>query len=216
MKKCLIVTAYVEGDLSDIFNIDEFDYIMCADNGYYIASNAGIKPDLIIGDFDSLDKKATLPDDVETITFPIEKDYTDTMICLQEALRRGYFDIAIAGGLGGRFDHTLANIQSMSWALNEGPSKYDKEVRIMMADGKNTIHLIKDSTFTLQGRPGEKFSLLSHSGVCSGVTVDHAKWPLQDSELVTSFPLGISNEFIDKECTITVENGELLVMKCRD
>lgn len=216
MKKCLIITGYVEGKLKEVFNTDEFDYIICADNGYYIANESQVTPNLIIGDFDSLKKTVSLPDDIETITFPSEKDYTDTMICIQEALRRGYFDISIAGGLGGRFDHTIANIQSMSWALNEGLSRYAKTVKIILADGKNIIHLIKDSSLVLEGHPGEKFSLLSHTSNCLGVTVKHAKWPLLNANLTSNFPIGVSNEFLSDSCTISVADGELLIMKSID
>ena len=86
----------------------------------------------------------------------------------------------------------------------------------MMADGKNTIHLIKNGSFTLHGSVGQKFSLLSHNSHCTGLNVAPAKWVLENAAINNSFPIGISNEFVSNSCQISVAEGELLIMKSFD
>ena len=127
MKECIIITAYIEGSVAEILTkkktlsnslcrLNEQDakinaetvcddyFIICADAGYDRALNEGIRPDIIMGDFDSLD--GTLPQDIETFTFPSRKDYTDTGLALKYALDNGYKKVTIIGGIGGRLDST--------------------------------------------------------------------------------------------------------------
>src|SRR5665648_310101 len=103
MCKCYIITSYLNGDLSSILHKKNGDFLICADNGYSVAKDNGIVPDLIIGDFDSI--KIDLPSDIEVIKLPVEKDVTDTLACVKYAINECFKDIIILGGIGGRLDH---------------------------------------------------------------------------------------------------------------
>lgn len=217
-KSCIIITAYIEGRIKEIVNIDDYDCVICADNGYFWALQEEILPDLIIGDFDSLKDDSLLPNSstptksyTEILRLPVEKDYTDTHVCIQEAVNRGFKHICIVGGIGGRLDHTLANLQSIAWATDSF-----SDLEIYMLDKKNRIALLKNSEITLHGKPGETFSLISFSESCTGVNVKNAKWCLENAILTNHFPLGTSNEFLEAPCRISVEKGELLVIRSMD
>ena len=105
MKLCCIVGA----GPSELYTVDGA-FIIAADAGIEKLNKAGIVPDLIIGDFDSL---GTRPSGENVRVFPIEKDDTDTMLALKEAISLGYDTVIISGGLGGELDHTMANLQTL-------------------------------------------------------------------------------------------------------
>ena len=207
MKKCIIITSYIEGDLLKLIGNENPDFVICADGGYDHAQAAGIVPDYLIGDFDSL--RGRIQSGIEIITFPSEKDDTDTGLCLQTALDMGYQDILILGGIGGRFDHAMANIQLMAGIA-------DKVERIAMADNKNYCTILKDGTLKLPKKSGQHVSLLSLSDTSTGVSISGVKYPLVDHTLTRTFPLGVSNEYEDDFATIRVKNGTLLVALSED
>ena len=136
MRRCVIFGG---GELKDIrFTqslLREDDYIVCADRGYAYCAAMGRKPDLILGDFDSYNGK--LPPGCEVLRYPSEKDDTDTMLAVKEAIRREFADILMLGMLGGRLDHTLANIQTIVYAEQHGASAgmVEEECRITPLGG---------------------------------------------------------------------------------
>ena len=89
------------------------DVVLAADGGYRHCQTAGITPDLLLGDFDSLGSQR--PDNIPTHTFPVEKDDTDTMLAIRYGLEQGYQTFHLYGGTGGRMDHTLANLQALGF-----------------------------------------------------------------------------------------------------
>lgn len=207
MKKCAIITSYIEGDPAQLIKGYDPDYILCADGGYDHARRSGISPHYLIGDFDSL--KGDLPSDIETITFPPEKDDTDTGLCLQAALELGCDDILIIGGLGGRFDHAAANLQLMAGIA-------DKVRRIAISDEKNYCTILQNGSLRLSKKEGQHVSVLSLSDVSFGVSITGAKYPLSDYTMSRTFPLGVSNEYQDDELTVSVKNGTLLIALSED
>ena len=209
MKKCYIITAYIEGAISDIISPDRTDYIICADGGYEIAVSGGLTPDLVIGDSDSGKMNTFSADKPESLLFPKEKDESDTFLCINHALELGYDDIVIAGGIGGRLDHTIANIQTLSFfsELTNG---------ISMLDDRNFATVILCSNITIERREGFSLSLFALSEKCSGVTTTGLYYPLTDAELFNAFPLGLSNKFTDDEAYIEVKRGKLLIVMSRE
>ncbi len=207
MKKCVIITSYIEGSLSDLMEGEHPDLVLCADGGYNHAQRAGITPDFLIGDFDSLSRSA--PPDIETIAFPVEKDDTDTGLCIRAAIERGCDDILIIGGLGGRFDHALANIQLMAWAAEHVD-------RIAMKDNRNYVTILKDGKLRISKKGNAHLSILSLSDVSLGVCVEGVKYPLFDYTMTRTFPLGVSNEFEESHAQISVEKGTLVVALSED
>ena len=109
-KKCMIIGA---APLASGAVFEEFDpkehYVICADAGYDTAVQYGVRPDLVIGDFDSAAKRP--PETIRTIKLPVEKDVTDMMGAVMVGQKLGYKTFVLIGGLGGdRFDHSMANL----------------------------------------------------------------------------------------------------------
>ncbi len=215
MCRCFIITSYLNGNLSSILNGDlsssfhkkNGDFIICADNGYSFAKDNGIIPDVIIGDFDSI--KIDLPSDIETITLPIEKDVTDTLACVKYAINKGFKEIIIIGGIGGRLDHTMANLQCLLYGRSLG-------IAITLLDSNNIVTLHFPSEITIKKEENFKLSLFSFSDVCEGITTNGLKYKLVDDKLSQGFPLGISNEFTDEVASVRFETGILLLILSKD
>ena len=200
--KTLIITPYINGNLSEIIRGERFDRVICADASFGIAETAGISPDVIIGDFDH--GKNTYSGNTEVITVPCEKDDTDTMLCIKHAISLSSEKILIAGGIGGRLDHTIANVQSLKYALDHGS-------RAIMRDGENEVFLIAESC-SIAKKAGYYFSLFAFGDEINGLTVKGTKYELEDGTLTPSFPLGVSNEIIADKAEITLKSGVLLAI----
>lgn len=203
MKKCVIITSYIEGNVTELIGDFKPDFVLCADGGYDHAKAAGIVPDMLMGDLDSI----SVPNDpeIETVIFPCEKDDTDTGICLQTALDRGCRDILIIGGLGGRLDHTLSNVHLIT-------GKSHLADRITIKDKHNSCTVLNNSSITLPRRDNQYLSVFSMSEKSTGVCEAGVKYPLAGAELPSGSTLGTSNEIIDDYAVISVENGILLVI----
>lgn len=178
-------------------------FIIAADAGIKKLENAGIKPDLIIGDFDSLEEK---PTGQNVLTFPIEKDDTDTMLALKEAIKRGFDTVYISGGIGGELDHTFANLQTLLYARKNGVSAY-------LTDGIQTATVIDSASplrfdEDMQGR----CSVFAFGGDAHGVDIKGLKYEANGITLTSSFPLGVSNAFNGKKASVSVKSGYLLVI----
>ncbi|MGI6722716.1 MAG: thiamine diphosphokinase [Anaerovoracaceae bacterium] len=206
MDKCIIITSFINGKIKDLVDIED-SYIVCADGGYDIARRENITPDVLIGDFDSL--PGPVPADIKVKQYPSHKDLTDTAICIQHAAEMGFRNILIVGGIGGRADHTIANIQNIVAAA-------EKNISVILLDEQNIAMAIIDDEIYLPARPGYKLSLFSHSEECRGVTVTGVEYPLEEATLTSDYPLGVSNEFLDDEVYIRVKKGQLLIMLSRD
>jgi len=207
MSKCVIIASYINDTILKIFKWQKTDFIICADGGYAHALKAQIRPNLLVGDFDSY--TGPLPIDIEILQLPIQKNHTDTGVCIKHALDLGFVEIEIIGGIGGRFDHTVANMQSMCYALEHG-------AQITMHNEKNTITMITESQISIKKQYGWKLSLLSFSDICIDVSVRGVQYPLDNVILYNNFPLGISNEFEAETAIVEVGEGKLLVILSKD
>lgn len=201
--RCVIYTARCEGDPRSACEPRRGDYVLCADLGWRVAEAAGVKPDAVVGDFDSSDA----PEGVAVERFPVEKDDTDTMLCLKKGLAMGYDDFMIVGGFGGRLDHTMANLQALNYAARRG-------ARAAMCDGFNwATVLLGGETRRIERRPG-KLSVFSLGDACRGVNIRGAKYPAEDIEITNAFPIGACNDFAADAAEISVREGVLLVLVC--
>jgi thiamine pyrophosphokinase len=209
MKRCILIPSYVEGQITNLITILPTDLILCADSGLLQAFNAGLVPHAVIGDMDSLEEagfdQSRLPDGILWIKAPREKDETDTALCMEYALTLGCDEIVIVGGLGGRLDHTLANLQNMVGFSHKG-------VHVSLLDENNQVHILTDHSLNLEPLPGYAVSVLSWTPVSSGVTLTGMAYPLTNATLTHNFPLGVSNEIIGTSATIQVRHGTLLVI----
>lgn len=199
-KVCYIVGA---GDNSGTnFTKKENDYVIAVDGGYKILKQLGIEPDLTLGDFDSL---GYIPDEKNIKTFKVEKDYTDTMIAVMEAINMGYTNIRIYGGTGGRADHTFANIQTLLYGAKKGAD-------ICMVDSERIYTVVCNSRIMLKKRKCDNLSIFALGDKAEGVSILGAKYELKDGILTNDFPLAVSNTFIGNDVSIEVKKGAILII----
>lgn len=208
--KCLIIGA---GDLTmGEITVGEEDYVIAVDGGLSYCGILNVEPDKIIGDFDSVSEREkeairSLQEQVPGLVMelPVEKDDTDMLVALQYGLELGYTDFRIYAGTGGRFDHTLANIQCLLYLKNHGATGY-------LVDGTGMILVIQNEAVHFRKELEGYLSLFSLGKEAKGVTLRGLKYPLENYTLTNDYPIGISNEFIGEESSIQVEDGELVCM----
>jgi len=179
------------------------DYVICADRGYAAARAAGLQPDLIVGDFDSY--AGALPDGCEVVRLCPEKDDTDTMHCVNIALERGFRSFLLLSALGGRLDHSLANLCIAEYLAERGA-----ECMILSRDEE--IRLLTEGVHPLDGCRGLTFSVFPFG--CPSVTLSYegAYYPLTRGVLRHSNPMGVSNVFTADRALITVHSGKALLL----
>lgn len=180
-------------------NVFENAYVIAADSGYDTALKLGIKPDLLVGDMDSIEN---VPNTVELYRVKAEKDDTDTMLAISIAEERGADEIVIVGGGGGRADHFLSNIFMLE-ALR------DKGICAELNDGTNRISILKDSHCEIIA-DGGYFGLIALED--SIVSAEGCKYPLKDALLKRTLPYAVSNEVTSQVARITV-NGKVIVVQ---
>lgn len=177
------------------------DLILAADGGYQHCLAAGLRPDILLGDFDSLE---SLPQEIPILTFPVEKDDTDTMLAIKYGLEQGYRTFHLYGSTGGRMDHTLANLQGLGYLAQAGATGY-------LYDEHYVFTALRNGALTLPAREEGIFSLFCLGPEAQGVSIRGAQYPLDGVPLSPFFPLGVSNHFQGSPVEIQVEEGCLLV-----
>ena len=200
MKTCYIFSAV---EMKNNFpKPEKDDLIIAADAGYLNVQKAGLRPDVIIGDFDSSKKPNT---DTPIETFPILKDDTDTMLAIKYGFNSGYKRFEIYGGLGGeRTDHTIANIQSLAYIVDRGGEG-------VLVGENETFALIKNSSIKLHSEKGKTLSVFAYGGIAEGISIKGAVYETDNLTLTPFFPLGVSNKFKENTSTVGVKNGCVLI-----
>lgn len=200
--KALILTPYHEGDLSQCLPVRDTQLVICADTAYQEAEAIGCMPDVVIGDFDH--ERIPPANCGKIVRVPAEKDDTDTMLCIKYALDAGADEIVIIGGIGGRLDHTVANLQSLAYAESHG-------VSAVLMDSRNEARILSGHV-RIPKKSDSYLSVFAYGGVCHGVSETGVRYPLYDAELTPDFPLGVSNEITDEYADIEVKEGRLLLI----
>lgn len=201
--ECYIVGAGERTE--DLFAPGPDDLVIAADGGYSWLQEQGIVPGLVVGDFDSL---SAPPERPNVVRLPKEKDETDTMAALHMGLERGYGRFRLYSGTGGRFDHTLANLQLLAWLARRGRQGF------LYARGW-TATAVTDGSVSFPAGERGTISVFSQSDVSTGVYLEGLKYPLTDAALTNDFALGVSNEFTGSPARIAVGKGTLLVVWAR-
>ena len=179
------------------------DWFVYCDGGLKHIQELGREPDLIVGDFDSHEQPET---DTETIVLPREKDDTDTVYAVKEAVRRGFREFLLIGVTGERFDHTFGNVSVLLYLDSLG-------IPACILDDYSEMRIISRETAEVKG-DCSWFSLLNISGTAKGITIRGAKYPLTDGEITSEYQYGISNEVLPGETAcISVREGRLLLVK---
>ena len=208
-RRCVIFGGgHIADDAAVAAMLEPDDFILCADSGYRHCKRLGLSAQLLVGDFDSL--QPPLPAGLDRLQAAAEKDETDTALALGEGMRRGYRDFLLLGMLGGRLDHTLANLQLLVQCARSG-------CRAQISDGATFVRAFcaagEPVKIRIARREGYYFSLLAYSERCEGVFIAGAKYPLQNFTLQSDTPLAVSNEFLAGDAEIVFSSGTLLVVE---
>jgi len=178
------------------------DYIIAADGGWIACREAGITPDLLLGDFDSL---GVVPefDNVERV--PVEKDDTDMMLAVKRGLALGHREFHLYGGMGGkRTDHTIANLQTLLYLARRDAQGW--------LYGRDEVYTaIHNGSVTLPARKNGILSVFCLGTDAEGVAIRGAQYEVENAVLTADFPLGVSNHFVGKEVLVHVARGSLLL-----
>ena len=181
--------------------IQKDDYILAADGGLAHLQKLGLTPDGIIGDFDSL---GYVPQNSQV--FPVEKDDTDSMLAVRKGLELGYKEFILYGALDGpRLDHTIANLQTLLFLESQ-------RAKGTLVGLKYLITTVKSGVLKLPLAESGIVSVFCLGEKARGVTIRGLKYGLENGQLDSSFPLGVSNHFVGKESSVAVEEGTLIVM----
>lgn len=206
MNRCVVVGG------ADINNYEYIrsrlsadDYVIFCDSGLKHLAKLNVKPELIVGDFDSYDKPCM---EVETVVLPCEKDDTDTVFAVKEALKRGYDEFLLIGVVGARLDHTLGNVSVLLYLDSLGK-------RAGIIDDYSEMEIVSEKPAYINDSYSF-FSLLNITGRAKDITVENAKYPLDGAEITSEYQYGISNEVLPgKTARVSVAEGRLLLIKVK-
>lgn len=209
MRRCVIIGGASIGDYGTVSaKLRQDDYMIYCDCGLRHMDGLGAEPDLIVGDFDSYSNPEF---DTETIVLPCEKDDTDTVFAVKEAIKRGFEDFLLVGVVGERLDHTLGNVSILLMLDSTGKKGtiIDDYSEIEIVSDRCEKPCIIDDSYVY-------FSLINISGTARGVTIRGAKYPLENAEITCEYQYGVSNEVLPG-CTaeVSVGEGRLLLVKVR-
>jgi len=207
------------GYIEDVFALEwlqknKYDVMIAADSGMNFLHRNHIIPDVIAGDFDSVESGSleafSQMKEVEMLRLNPIKDDTDTEFVIREAIRRGAKEITVLGATGTRLDHVLGNMHLLGIGLQE-------DVMIELVDAYNRIHMISGEVELKKSEQfGEYISLLPIDGTVTGVTLEGFKYPLKDAVIPSFSSLGISNEIVEEQAKIKIKKGVLLLIESRD
>lgn len=184
-------------------NVPKGAFVIAADAGWRQAEALGLPVDLAIGDFDSAPAPVRAR---EVLRLPAEKDDTDTQAAARQALERGFRQVVLLGALGGRGDHSLANLQTMLFLAKAG-------VQVAAYADTLEVHCIgKNQALCLPAEGRQVFSVFAAGGKALGVTLQGVRYPLDGATLTPDMPLGVSNEFMEESADISCTEGFLYVM----
>ena len=199
MGKCIIFCAAGFDGLAQ--PIEQGDYVLAADGGLRHLQALSIKPDGILGDFDSL---GYVPEGAAV--FPVEKDDTDAMLAVRHGLEKGFREFVIYGGLDGqRLDHTIANYQTLHFLTQNDARGY-------LVGKDYIVTAIRNDSIRFSEAAEGILSLFCLGADAHGVCIQGLQYPLENGVLTSDFPLGVSNHFTGKPAEISVADGSLLIM----
>ena len=202
---CYIVGA---GTCEEDFHPQAGDLLIAADGGYLHCLRRGLVPDLLIGDFDSLNAVPDrLPDRCQMLRYPSEKNETDLELSVQEGEHRGYRRFLLLGALSGpRLDHTVAGLQLLCGCAERG-------LTVLMSGGGQRVTAIHNTGRSFPSDCRGYLSVFAFGGAATGVTLSGVKYRLEEATLQPDIPLGVSNEFLPgQSASVRVSHGTLLLV----
>ncbi|MCD8105575.1 MAG: thiamine diphosphokinase [Lachnospiraceae bacterium] len=201
-KRCFVIGAGEFDGFMTAAAPGEGDLVIAADGGYQYLKMLGREPDVLLGDFDSL---KVVPEHEHLIRHSPIKDDTDMALAAAYAQKEGCGIFFLYGGLGGRLDHTLANIQLLTGMAKKGLEAY-------LIGGGSVMTAVADGSLTFSEASSGMLSVFCMGDRALGVWETGLKYTLENAELTCDRALGVSNEFIGEKSVIRVQSGTLLVM----
>ena len=180
------------------------DVIICADSGYNHAVEMGIRPSIVLGDFDSA---GYVPDDVPCLSYPSRKDLTDSELAIEYAWEQGFRDFLLLAATGKRLDHGLTNILMLKTIMERGGTA-------VIIDEFNKI-MITDSMMEIDEPPGSILSLIPLTN-CKGVTTRSLEYPLHEADMSVGKGLGVSNIVTGAAPAVNLRDGLMIVIAARE
>lgn len=193
--------VFTNGELSRVPKVMRRagDILIGVDGGTKHILKLGLKPDLIIGDMDSVGK---IPAGVKVIRYPADKDFTDTELAIKYCEEKKIEEVVILGFLGRRLDHMISNLMLMA----------KSQLKIKVIEGSQEMQICRDK-IAITGEKGDFVSLIPLLGDCEKVTTIGLKWRLQGETLKAGKGRGVSNVMTGKTATVSLTKGCLLVVK---
>lgn len=209
MGRCVILSAAPTRDpLALAGYLLPDDYIVAADGGWQLAQQMGVRPAMLVADFDSLSMPIAM-ENVELASLPIEKDITDTAEAMRLAYEKGYCSFLLLGCTGGRLDHQQAALAVAADYARQGCD-------VVLADEKNEIHLLVPGNYVYPACPDEKISLFAFGEDVTGLFVDGLKYTVSDYTLSPYDALCVSNEWVGEDACLSFKSGLLMLYFSKD
>ena len=184
------------------FDRNKDDLVIAADAGIKSLETLGLKPDIAVGDFDSL---GFVPVCGEIIKHPVMKNDTDMMLAVKTGFERGFKSFMLYGGAGGRPDHTFANVQTLAYiARRDGIGFLDL--------CGFTAAVVINGELRFSERASGTVSVFALSETAENVNLSGLLYPLCNASLENSFPLGVSNEFTGNTASVKIGSGTALII----
>ncbi len=184
------------------------DLCIAADSGYINARALGERIDILVGDLDSIGS-VSVPDSIERVTLPAEKDDTDTQAAVGIALERGCDEIIIVGGVGTRLDHSMSNLGILE-ALREN------RICGYITNGYNRIHYIENDSILIAKSDYKYLSVIAADKTCRDVSIDGCKYSMKKKRLLRGMQFAVSNEICGNVALVSVRRGALYIIESRD
>ncbi|MBQ3265175.1 MAG: thiamine diphosphokinase [Ruminococcus sp.] len=200
MSRCFIFGALPVSRLTEAPR--ESDLIIAADKGYDVALSLGLTPDLVVGDFDS---RSEAPEVENLIRLQVRKDDTDVGHAVELGFERGYSDFVVYGAVGGLLDHTFANVVIAHDIARRGG-------KALFIGEEYSFTVLHNSEKELCPRGGGRISVFALGGTAKGVTIRGLSYETEDLTLRCTDHVGVSNAFIGKPASVSVDEGNLLVV----
>ena len=210
-KKAFIYTGGTVFEEYVIEKPEKGDLIIAADAGYLTAKKMGVTPDILLGDFDTLGEE-NIPDGIECLRVPAEKNDTDTQLAVQVAIERGAGEIVIIGGMSGRIDHTLSTLA----ILEDLWERKNDRIYATLTDGKNRVRFLRSSGTILPRSQYRFFSLIAADETVKGITLEGCKYPLKHGRISRRNQWAVSNEITGNCTLIDITRGGVWVIESMD
>lgn len=209
MRAVIIANGAFNKTDSILSALKEEDLIIAADGGAHHCVAAGLWPNVVVGDMDSITTsliKELREHETQLILYPQNKDQTDLELALSLAAEKGYREVLLLGMFGGRLDQSLANILLLTrdeW----------QDLRLIISAEPDTAYLMRDQDeISLLGHPGDIVSLIPLSSLVEDVSTQGLRWSLDHADLNLGNTLSVSNEMLDTAAHVQVGAGILLLI----